>query len=302
MAVPNDLIYGAYNLQMQMGMPNGGVVAATSGTAFGLYFPPVTVFATARHMVDPGFAAWEKWSGATPYEIKVRGRHLFTPGGLPSGYFETVFDQFGLSWPADNVSDVAVVYGFKAKSGHPKIENHAFGAPHIPTPATLAELTVGASIGAIGYPRHHDDVDLRPLFRAGHVSSDPRYDHAVARNSATQSHVGRVIAYDGFSWSGLSGAPVVWHFPGVPVPRPLLVGVNAGHMSANEDGLRGHAGLSYFYRLDVLAELVNALCAVYGWQTPFEGYGTSDKIVLSTVGVASPTPPTEVTVTKTPSG
>jgi hypothetical protein len=300
-AIPNDLIYGAYNLEMQMGMPNGGVTPATSGTAFGLFFPPVTIFATARHLVDPGFADCRKWAGAKPYEITVRGRHLFTPDGSPSGYFQTIFDTFGLAWPTDNVSDVALIYGFKTKSGYPKIENHAFGAPHIPTPARLAQLTVGAFIGAIGYPQHHDNVDLRPLFRAGHVSSDPRYNHAVARNGSSQQDVGRVIAYDGFSWGGLSGGPVIWHFPEIPLMQPLLVGVNAGHMSAVEDGLRGHAGLSYFYKLDVLAELVNATFALYGWQSPFVGYGISEKVIETRVfgGVASP--PTERAVTKSPS-
>lgn len=292
--VPNDLIYGAYNMRVHVDVPGAGTIPVSWGTAFGLQFPPIHVMPTARHVVDALFYDYEKYKGSTLMEVEVRGRHLHDDG-TPSGYFGTVFDQFGMCWPADGVSDVAVVFAFKPKAGHEKISIQEYGGVHIPNAESLATLPVGARIGAIGYPQHHNEVDLRPLFRAGSVASDPRYNHAIVRPpSDVQQDLGRVVAYDGFSWGGLSGAPVFWHDS--ELPQPFLVGVNAGHLPANpERGIRGHSGLSYFYRFDVLAELLNSLFRVMRYEDPCTTYGASKSIIMMTRS-AQPMSPQEVQV------
>jgi hypothetical protein len=74
-----------------------------------------------------------------------------------------------------------------------------------------------------------------------------------------------------------------------PFPAPVL--------QSTEDGrLRAHSGLSYFYRLDVLAELVNALFIVMGRAAPFTGYGTSTTIMMTEVSATKPFLLTEATV------
>lgn len=291
MAINTDLIYGSYNIRSIVGMPNGPTKEAGWGTTFGLNFGQVTVMPTARHVLDPKFKD-PSYVGATAYEVEIRGRHLFD-GGAPTGNFATTFDRFGICWPADNVSDVAVLYGFKSRKDKPIINIHAYAPPYLPDLATLMALPVGAPVGAPGYPEHHDQIDLRPLFRTGHVASDPRYDYAVPRYNDKQGHYGRIVAYDGFSYGGLSGAPVLWHHD--DLRQPYIVGVNVGHLDTHTEGLlRGHSGLSYFYRFDILAERLNGLFRGLGWHLPCPSYAVSETIMTQQVGGPSPMPLQEV--------
>lgn len=276
--IANNMLYGAYNMRVKVDVRGAGITEVPWGTAFGVQFPPIHIMATARHVVDAAFYNYKKYGGSTLMEVEVRGRHLHQ-GGVPSGYFSTTFDQFGVCWPADDVSDVAVVYGYKMKAGQSQLFINEYERKHIPNLQTLNTMPVGAPIGACGYPQHHDQLDLRPLFRAGSVASDPRYNHAIIRPpSEVQQDLGKVVAYDGFSWGGLSGAPVFWHSD-AGLHEPFLVGVNAGHLPATaEDGIRGHSGLSYFYRFDVLAELLNSLFRIKRYEDPCTTYGASESI------------------------
>lgn len=127
--------------------------------------------------------------------------------------------------------------------------------------ATASELAEELSpfdvVAYPGFPPWHSQDGPRAILRGGTISSDPRYPYITPGTSDQD-----VILYEAFSFGGSSGSPV-WAIPKVPphgadpntnkFRRLLLVGVNAGHKTA-DDG--EHSGLSYFVKSSVLREIL----------------------------------------------
>lgn len=126
-----------------------------------------------------------------------------------------------------------------------------------------------------GYDPDYDDLGMRPLARCGAIASDPRYPFPLKLGRQRELR-GNVVAWDGFSRGGLSGAPVIATQQGSHLlqdglyRRPLLVGVNAGAVSLRHELQdKQHMGLSYFYRIDALLGLVQAVFMRTGNGSPF---------------------------------
>lgn len=108
-----------------------------------------------------------------------------------------------------------------------------------------------------GYPSQIDSDYEYPIMRTGTISSDPRIDFHFGN-----SIQGQCVAYEAFSVGGLSGSPVFATQKGIQgngftdsgYRRPMLVGINAGHL----DSSNTHSGLSYFYKSSTILDLLGA--------------------------------------------
>lgn len=107
------------------------------------------------------------------------------------------------------------------------------------------EAYQGRSVYLAGYPDKPGFTSDRPVLSSGVLATDPRYSASM---SGQATHT---VLFQGFSWSGMSGGPVLAGQVGltpsasikVTGHMPLAVaGVNCGHIS---DGrLGGHSGWS----------------------------------------------------------
>jgi hypothetical protein len=284
MNISPDLLYTTYKLSPIFYNANGAR-KQVSGTGFGLKVDDLFMIATCRHVLDPAFQKDPEYYGYKLTELEIRGKNL-DGSGKPTIDTVTISDAFKVFWPSDNVTDVAVMAQFRSKDrqnvGFPHFTNNYF-----PTPAQAADVSVGEPVAAVGYVDQHDTLDLRPLLRSGKVASDPRYPFSVPMANGMREHRGWVVAYDCFSWEGLSGGPVFAvqigsHLVQDGLYRPaFLAGVNAGHLRSSS---RTHSGLSYFYRVETLLSLVNELFLGAGRQPPFAWVEKQSEATYTPIG------------------
>lgn len=270
MNISPDLLYTTYKITTIFYAANGNE-ERMQGTGFGLQVDDLFMIGTVRHVVDPAFDSTStQFYGHKLTEIEIRGKNL-DAAGQPTVDTVTTADAFRVFWPADNITDVAVLVQFRAKDGK-KVGFPRFVKDYFPTAQLMADLSVGEPVAAIGYVDQHDDLDLRPLLRSGRISSDPRYPFSIPMANGPRATRGPIVAYDCFSWEGLSGGPVFAVQIGSDLVndglyRPnFLAGINAGHFRHSS---RTHSGLSYFYRIEALLGLVNDVFQNAGRPTPF---------------------------------
>lgn len=110
-----------------------------------------------------------------------------------------------------------------------------------------------------GFPDWYDKKNNLPIMRTGTIASDPRFDYSY--QSGQKNVRGNVIAYEAFSFGGSSGSPVFAAQKGIKTGPSLtggdyregmLIGINAGHLN----DVKGHSGISYFYKSTVILKLI----------------------------------------------
>jgi len=235
------------------------------GTAFGVDHDGKLVIVTNRHMVDATFgSADSKYAGYQLLhllcDIRIQDAPDGTPGAVrrlivPASHNEFLFDE-------NPRNDVAVIYNVQsanADGSEDRQWSYCFRFGDLATEDELrSELYPFDFLAFPGFPTGFDRLGLRAIVRGGTVASDPRFPY-----SFEQQDRGDIILYEGFSFGGSSGSPVI-ALPKVPPinvdPHPenrfrrlLVVGVNAGHI----EGKYGHhTGLSYFVRSSVVRRVV----------------------------------------------
>jgi hypothetical protein len=238
-----------------------------TGTAFGINVEGTTVLVTNRHMVDFNFGRTDgKYVG---YELahlicETRARDAAdgSPGAVrslqvPMSHNEILFD-------ANPLNDVAVVFNVQSANldGSDDREwGYSFNLSDVATEDELRrDLHPFDFLAIPGFPDGFDKAGMRAIIRAGTIACDPRFEYSFASQDK-----GAILVFDGFSFSGSSGSPVI----AVPKSPPtnvdphignrfrrlLLVGVNAGHITT---ATMQHAGLSYFVRSSVIRRIIDA--------------------------------------------
>lgn len=121
---------------------------------------------------------------------------------------------------------------------------------------------IGRGVVVAGYPDSilPDSSVPRPVISSGAIASDPRWTAGVARNSGEHS-----VLYQGFSWSGMSGAPVMAEQVGLASSASIqfsghlargVIGVSFGHVSSTKSSHSSWSGLfPSWLILDALSEL-----------------------------------------------
>lgn len=228
--------------------------ANASGFVLGYGEPHQNFLVTNRHVVDPKFRGktHERVSG-----VRVRGH--FQPQSEASQRpqpldFRVVSPTFRFH-PNPQV-DLAVIAGQADWIQNPGITT--LNEDFLPTVSHLERhLRPGGELVVPGFPSVGGEVGSRPILATGFVSSDPRYPATLGGQTLDHS-----VLCHGFSWGGMSGAPVF----ALLKDNICIVGVNAGHID-----FQGAAGgvISHFVRIDRLIELF-----VAQRQPFFQGYLT----------------------------
>lgn len=290
MNISANSLYTTYKLSLAFYNANNQSKHAV-GTGFGLKVDDLFMIPTCRHVVDPGFDpdGGRKFYGYKLTELEIRGKNLDANNEPTIDTVATV-DAFKVFWPADNVTDVAVMAQFQTRDRRnllfPPMESSV-----IPTAEQMADLSIGEPVSATGYVDQHDTLDLRPLLRSGKIASDPRYPFSIPMNDGSRQNRGPIVAYDCFSWGGLSGGPVVTgqigsHVFNDGLYRPaFLAGINAGHLDSSS---KQHSGLSYFYRIEALLSLINEVFRDHGRTAPYPWIPHGDRPQGTTVGTFDP--------------
>ena len=243
----------------------GGDIKEVTGTSFGLEVEDKTVLITNRHMVDLNFGRIDaKYIGYSLRHLLCVVRSRDTAEGdpgitrrliVPMTHNQVLFD-------ANPRNDVAVI--FDLQSGNLDGSNdrgwdYCFKFSEVATDKELrTELQPFDVLAFPGFPEGFDRLGLRAIIRGGTVACDPRFDYSFESEDR-----GEILLYEGFSFGGSSGSPVI-AIPKVPPsnvdPHPahnfrrlLVVGVNAGHLTA---ATGQHAGLSYFVRSAVIRRII----------------------------------------------
>jgi hypothetical protein len=164
---------------------------------------------------------------------------------------------------ANPLNDVAVVFDIQSRNldgTEYRAWEYCFEYSDIATEEELQNELLPFDVLAFpGFPDGFDKLGLRAIIRKGTVACDPRF-----RYSFESEERGDIILFEGFSFGGSSGSPVI-AIPKVPPvnldPNPanrfrrmLVVGVNAGHLTAPTGD---HAGLSYFARSSVIRRIID---------------------------------------------
>ncbi|CAN7435071.1 hypothetical protein [Paraburkholderia terricola] len=238
-----------------------------TGTAFGINVEGTTVLVTNRHMVDLNFGRTDgKYVGYKlehlVCETRARDAADGTPGAVrslhvPMSHNEILFDP-------NPLNDVAVIFDIQTANldGSDDREwGYSFNLGDVATDEELRnDLHPFDFLAIPGFPDGFDKAGMRAIIRAGTIACDPRFEYSFASQDK-----GEILVFDGFSFSGSSGSPVI-AVPKVPPtnidPQPgnhfrrlLLVGVNAGHITT---AAMQHAGLSYFVRSSVIRRIIDA--------------------------------------------
>lgn len=125
---------------------------------------------------------------------------------------------------------------------------------------------IGREVIVAGYPDSilPDGATPRPIISSGVIASDPRWSAGVARRTSEHSAL-----YQGFSWSGMSGAPVLAQQVGMSSSATInfsgslpagVIGVSFGHVQAVDSNHSSWSGLfPSWLILDKLAEYETAM-------------------------------------------
>lgn len=258
-SLKNDYLYSAYKISTEFVDSNGKVICG-DGTAFFVLDDLRHVhLVTNRHNVDLNFKEpTGKYTDFKLTKVVLKGK------GKDSAGLPTIDQEFQISIGriafSTDENDIAIFIQAQARK-NPDGSNKSIDFP-IPI-RMLADrrqihddLQIGDVVGFPGYPEWYDRAGNRPIFRIGTISSDTRfnYSHGKLVN-------GDCIAYEAFSFGGSSGSPVFALQRGLTgsittynARELLLIGVNAGHLKTSDQF--NHSGISYFYRSDIVLEMI----------------------------------------------
>lgn len=210
---------------------------------------------TNRHVVDASYSDQRKLNWNVK-NIRIRGFRL--DGSL----MELGLISPGFIYPANRDEDVALLttndFTFGKDTGAGPLVDIDLSI--LATKEYFGELNPGDFVVFSGFPEWADASSGRPIIRSGILASDPMYDYT----GPTQQPGARRVAMEGFSFSGSSGSPVFALACGLKLGGGLtggafrdvrLIGVNAGSFLANGLAAKQHAGISYFFKSTVIAEL-----------------------------------------------
>lgn len=250
---PRQLLYLAYKLEVEFADSLENKKCGT-GTAFLLGAGSRPILVTNRHVVDIGYSAPD----SRYREYRLTKLVLHGRSADDSRYSVELDHSQSFCFPEARENDVACLIDFRAV----KLPHEAFKLYHhngVEGLATEEEFATtiwpGDQVFFTGYPAVHDKLDQRPILRAGIIASDPKYNY-----SSSGSYEGDRVAYEAMSSPGTSGSPVYAPARGIGGThqfqrRDMIVGINAGHISAE---FGAHSGMSYFIKSTVIRELLRA--------------------------------------------
>ena len=195
-------------------------------------------FITNRHVIDRNYA-----NPGDNYKLNkliIHGKKLDSSGepALIDQSFQIINIQ-SIATPKDDANDVACIKnvdGVNLNEPSKKfIAEYFIPYEVIATHSDFhKKLNVCDFLAFPGFPPWYYKVNKRPIFRAGVLSSDPRFNYRYQENGVTVS--GESLAYEAFSYGGSSGSPIFavekGLRPGKGISLPgyrelLLIGINA---------------------------------------------------------------------------
>lgn len=260
----HETIYAAVHTEAVFAAPDGSSKSGF-GTSFGINNNGTLILVTNKHVVDLTFGPdGRKYVGYKLVHLvcQTRARNADgSPGDVKR--FIVPMDHNTILFDSNIRNDVAVI--FDAKTQNPdkpddKGWDFCFDYCDVATEEELiADLQPFDLLAFPGYPTGHDPRGIRAIIRGGTVASDPRFDYSFDMEDR-----GDILLYEGFSFGGSSGSPVIAVAkvpPANVTPQPshrfrrmVVVGVNAGHITAQQGQ---HAGLSYFVRSSVIRRIID---------------------------------------------
>lgn len=237
------------------------------GTGFFVRTQPGDLWlVTNRHILDLGYSESAGTAiGARLIGIRVEGFAAAdgNPHILPRERVIMELAEFsGPSFPTHYDEDVACVKPLGVllpEGGEAKVDFFVNDTDLADDAWIESKLSVSDFIVYPGFPPWHDQCENRPILRTGTIASDPRTNYSDEPTSK-----GRRVAFEGFSFAGSSGSPIIatqkgfCAGPGITVSgfrESRIVGINAGHLRAD---MFGHSGVSYFIKSSSILELVRS--------------------------------------------
>lgn len=270
----HENIYAAARLTSVFELRNGET-KEFPGTAFGVACPDGELaIITNRHLVELNYN--------TPYRseycgfklkhliCEIRGRN--SDDGFP-GIIKTLTVPMSHNevWFDDNrANDVAVIFDVQSYNSDGSNDRHwdyCFELSKLATENELySDLHPFDLLAFTGFPSGFDKSELRAIIRSGTVASDPRFSYTYDGEDK-----GEIILYEGFSFGGSSGSPVIavpkiapkdveFSLPHLNQDRRfLVVGINAGHTldTSHIATIPQHSGLSYFVKSSVIRRILD---------------------------------------------
>lgn len=240
-----QLLYSSLKMIMKFSS-NGSNFAPVVASGFSIVKEGKMSLVTNRHVLDPSYsaAARRDWY-LEEVEISYRDMGETEKGKL----FQCNLDQRKIIYAEDRRNDVAL-----CRTSDITVNNPAARASYaIPYSMLLSRdeflsgsVGVGFDVFFSGYPEWHDAENVQPIMRFGKISTNPKVNYQSGQIS------GDVLLVEGFSYPGLSGAPVFTIIEG----EYKLLGINAGSLR-EVNGVNLHSGLSYLFKSYVIKEIID---------------------------------------------
>ena len=256
----NDFLYSVSKIRVLFengSLPN---CVQSEGTGFFVLKEGREYFITNRHVLDPERIALTVGKGYRIYQIYIDHRNFEGKSKQPFTE-ELLVSNFSYSFADNEHDDIACLFNIeldkKPRVPHVNIDYRLLATSDL----FQSSFSICDLLAFIGFPSNqYDSIHNLPILRSGVISSDPRVNFPV---DGTDS--GNAIAYEAFSTGGASGSPVFALQKGIQLGeglsgpddfyRPIkLIGINAGHK--NDPDLNVHSQLSYFYRSEIIIELI----------------------------------------------
>jgi len=263
--LPKVLLYAAYKLSVTFSDP-GTEDRTFDGTCFLLNRENDLFLVTNRHCVDHLYKDRQRNRSLEFKELKFAG--FFHE----AGYAELRpidIEQSDFLFPENFSEDVAVARISKRKlwTSNNQVKSSAnMSIDFLAAKDEIDnELYPCDTVASPAYPEWYNQSNNSPIMRMGAIASDPSEDYIAADLDPA-----RRIAYEAFSFSGASGAPVFaletgLRMDGLRYRRGFLVGINAGSLpvrQAEDRRYQGqHSGISYMYKSTIIAELIERASA-----------------------------------------
>ena len=260
LSLNRDIYYASRRIEVGW-TEKSGKGRVTQGTGFLIKklepSPPRVFLVTNRHVLDPEYRH-RKYLGQVRSidRISIIGFEGEIADGDPTQTI--VITDFKVQTSDNWNEDAAVVPVGVVTVVGPKVVRRSWNFNTLAAEDEYGDaIRAGDMIVSIGFPKFGDYQTQRPVLTSGLIATDPMFPapHPKYDNA-------RVVLSDSFSRSGMSGSPVIAvqrglklgdSLAGLPHREMRLVGVNAGHLRA-EDG--DTMGLAHFVRADVIRCLI----------------------------------------------
>jgi hypothetical protein len=259
----NDFLYSAYKVDVVFHDDIGNQKSGHGTGFFVLGDNGIINFVTNRHILDIAYRSpsGKDFSKYVLTSISISGKAKDPETGLPTQAFSAQLRESELRFPSILDNDIACLVNPRIESDNSGCSRADFFIPisFLANEASfVSDLSICDFLAFPGYPEWHDAENMRPILRMGTLSSDPRFNYRYK----DQVH-GDCLAYEAFSFGGSSGSPVFALQKGL---RPgagiefngfrdvLLIGINAGHLTAPGSG--AHSGISYLYKATAIREIL----------------------------------------------